>query len=87
MDTTNKDNQEQGKQSEARTDATYDRNAEELKNSSTTVQGNSSFIGNVGTGGTGLVTDNMDSTREEEEIDNNAKKNLGGAGATEESED
>lgn len=44
-------NQNQGKQSEAKTDATYYRDAEQLKKSATTSQNSSTSPSNVGAGG------------------------------------
>lgn len=44
-------NQRQGKESTAKTDATYNRDAEALKNSSTTSQSSGESLGKVGVGG------------------------------------
>ena len=44
-------NQSQGKESTAKTDATYNRDAEALKNSSTTSQSSGESLGKVGVGG------------------------------------
>lgn len=56
-------NQNQGKQSTARTDATYDRDAESLKNSSTTSQSSGTSPGNVGVGGVMTNEDNSDALK------------------------
>lgn len=60
--TTDKDqNQDQnkGKESTAKTDATYNRDAEALKNSTTTSQNSAESIGKVGVGG--IITNKDDS--------------------------
>ncbi|GAB3528611.1 hypothetical protein GCM10027443_06790 [Pontibacter brevis] len=44
-------NQNQGKESTAKTDATYNRDAEGLKNSATTSQNSAESMGKVGVGG------------------------------------
>ncbi|MCC9165832.1 hypothetical protein [Pontibacter harenae] len=46
--------QNQGKESTADTNASYDRNAEELRNSATSSQNSATSSNNVGVGGVGL---------------------------------
>lgn len=59
-----------GKQSEAKTDATYDRDAEQLKKSATTSQNSGTSPGNVGAGGV---------MREEEGPGNSAGRDAAGS--------
>lgn len=51
METNKHKDQNQGKQSTAKTDKTYDRNAEELKNSATTSQNSATSPSKPGAGG------------------------------------
>ncbi|MFD3001837.1 hypothetical protein ACFS7Z_15795 [Pontibacter toksunensis] len=51
MNTDKNKDQNQGKESTAKTDATYNRDAEVLKNSATTSQSSGESLGKVGVGG------------------------------------
>lgn len=59
MNTDKDQNQNQGKESTAKTDATYNRDAESLRNSPTTSQNSGESLGKVGVGG--VITNEDDS--------------------------
>lgn len=65
MATNKKTNPEQGKKSTAKTDATYNRDTKDLRNSPTSSQGHASSTGSVGVGGV-MREEDKQGTRESE---------------------